>query len=175
MQLITERFILRDFVEEDWVQVHAYCSDEEVTRYTFWGPNTEEQTKLFMEANRRSQLELPRTNYEMVIVAPFSGEVLGNCCIKAEKSNAELGYTISKAHWGKRIATEVSRSLLQFGFQGLNLHRIYATCRPENIGSYKVMEKIGMKREGRLREHFYKHGRWQDSYLYSILKDEFEG
>ncbi|MNN74218.1 putative ribosomal N-acetyltransferase YdaF [compost metagenome] len=109
----------------------------------------------------------------MVIVDSSTGEVLGNCCLKAEKSNAELGYNISKVHWGKGIATEVARSMLEFGFRELKLQRIYATCRPENTGSYKVMEKIGMKREGHLREHFLKNGKWQDSYLYSILESEY--
>lgn len=173
MQLTTERFILREFMEEDWVQVHAYCSDGEVTRYTYWGPNTEEETRQFVDAAIRSQFELPRTTYEMVIVASSSGEVLGNCCLKVEKSNAELGYNISKAHWGQGIATEVARSVLEFGFRELKLHRIYATCRPENTGSYRVMEKIGMTREGHLREHFKKNEKWQDSYLYSILSSEY--
>ncbi|MNC25878.1 hypothetical protein D3C75_739860 [compost metagenome] len=63
---------------------------------------------------------------------------------------------------------------MQFGFQELGLHRIYATCRPENTGSWMVMEKIGMNREGHLREHFSKEGKWQDSYLYSVLRHEFE-
>ncbi len=175
MQRITERFMLREFVEEDCLQIHPYCSDEEVTRYTFWGPNTEEQTRQFFDAAIQSQFQLPRTTYEMVIADSSTGEVVGNCCLKAEKSNAELGYNISKAHWGKGIATEAARSMLEFGFQELKLHRIYATCRPENTGSYRVMENIGMKREGHLREHFMKNGMWQDSYLYSILESEYVG
>lgn len=173
LQLATERFILREFMAEDWVQVHMYCSDEEVTRYTYWGPNTEEQTREFVNAAIRSQFELPRTTYEMVIADSSTGEVMGNCCLQVEKSNAELGYNISKAYWGKGIATEISRSMLEFGFRELELHRIYATCRPENTGSYRVMENIGMKREGHLREHFMKNGKWQDSYLYSILRSEY--
>lgn len=65
--------------------------------------------------------------------------------------------------------------MLGFGFQELELHRIYATCRPENIGSASVMKKISMTYEGQLREHLYCKGKWNDSLQYSILEHEFKG
>jgi RimJ/RimL family protein N-acetyltransferase len=64
--------------------------------------------------------------------------------------------------------------VLHFGFRQLDLHRIYATCRPANVASQRVLEKVGMHREGHLRRHRWMKGRWQDSYLYAILKDELE-
>lgn len=173
MILATERCIVRDFIEEDWFQLHQYCSDTEVTRYTFWGPNTEEQTRDFIDSSIKSQIELPRKSYEMAIVDKRSNAILGNCCIRVEKTNAEIGYCLSQPYWGKGLATEVTRTLMQFGFQELGIHRIYATCRPENIGSAKVMEKAGMRKEGHLREHTFFKNEWQDSYMYSILKHEF--
>lgn len=63
--------------------------------------------------------------------------------------------------------------MLALGFGELKLHRIYATCRPGNIGSAKVMERIGMRFEGLLREHLRAKGQWHDSRLYSILDREF--
>ena len=53
-------------------------------------------------------------------------------------------------------------------------HRIYATCRPPNVASWRVMEKLGMRREGHLVQHRLIKGRWQDSYLYAILDDEWK-
>ncbi|WP_317259177.1 GNAT family protein [Paenibacillus sp. J5C2022] len=65
--------------------------------------------------------------------------------------------------------------MLRHGFSELGLHRIFATCRPENIRSAKVMQKVGMKYEGHLREHMRHRGKWHDSYQYSILETEYPG
>jgi RimJ/RimL family protein N-acetyltransferase len=70
-------------------------------------------------------------------------------------------------------ATEVSKLLIEFGFETLNLHRIFATCDPRNVGSYKVLEKIGMTKEGRIREDLLLKDGWRDSLLYSILEQEW--
>jgi len=174
MDIETERLILRDFTEDDWVKVHYYCSDEEVTKYTFWGPNSEEQTKVFIRSSINSQFNIPRTNHELAIINKSTNELIGNCCLNVEGSNAEIGFCFSKHHWGYGFATEVAGALLSYGFKERRLHRIYATCRPANIGSAMVMEKIGMKKEGHLREHFMCKNSWQDSYLYSILIQEFK-
>ena len=74
----------------------------------------------------------------------------------------------------KGYASEAAKEIIRFGFEDLNLHRIFATCDPNNIGSAKVLEKIGMKREGRLRQHKWRKGEWRDSFLYSILEQEYK-
>lgn len=171
--LETARLILRDFMEEDWVSVHPYCSDDEVTTYTFWGPNSEEQTKDFIKENIRSQYCVPRVKYEFAIIEKSTSILIGNCCINLQGTNAELGYCMARHYWGNGYATEASKVLLLYGFKQLGVHRIFATCRPQNDGSARVMEKIGMKKEGHLREHFHTTNGWQDSFVYSILVHEF--
>jgi hypothetical protein len=74
--------------------------------------------------------------------------------------------------WGKGYATETANALVDFGFDKLNLHRVFATCDPANTASAHVLEKIGMKREGRMREHMWARGKWRDSLLYAILEHE---
>jgi RimJ/RimL family protein N-acetyltransferase len=69
--------------------------------------------------------------------------------------------------WGPN--TEAARAVLEFGFADLGVRRIWATCRPENVGSCRVLEKIGMIREGHLREHVLIRGEWRDSLLYASL------
>jgi RimJ/RimL family protein N-acetyltransferase len=69
--------------------------------------------------------------------------------------------------------TEAARAVLRFGFTELKLHRIFATCRPANIGSARVLEKLGMQREGHFRQHRWMKGAWHDSYLYAILDHEW--
>jgi RimJ/RimL family protein N-acetyltransferase len=89
--------------------------------------------------------------------------------------NAWIGYVINPRCWGRGYATEAAREMLRFGFGELELHRIEATCDVLNAASARVLEKIGMQREGLLREHMWLRDRWRSSYLYSILADEWEG
>ncbi len=81
----------------------------------------------------------------------------------------------SRGFWEKGYATEASRALMDFGFAELGLHRIFATCDPANTASAHVLEKLGMKREGRLREHKWSKGKWRDSFLYAMLEQEWKG
>ncbi len=85
----------------------------------------------------------------------------------------EIGYIIHPDYWAKGYATEVSKLLIEFGFSTLNLHRIFATCDPRNLGSAKVFEKIGMTKEGKIRQDLLLRDGWRDSLLYSILKHEW--
>jgi RimJ/RimL family protein N-acetyltransferase len=80
-----------------------------------------------------------------------------------------MGYLISPAAQGQGYATEAARALLDFGLTTGGLHRITATCDPENTGSVRVLEKIGMSREGHLRDHFLIRGAWRDRLLYAKL------
>ena len=102
--------------------------------------------------------------------------MIGACGIHiSSPSNREgwIGYCYNRKYWGDGYATEVAIVIIGFGFKHLNLHRIFATCDPNNIGSVKVLEKIGMSREGGLRDHKYQREEWRDSFLYSILEQEY--
>ncbi|OPA74598.1 GNAT family N-acetyltransferase [Paenibacillus selenitireducens] len=174
MQLETERLVLRDFTREDWISVHAYSSNKQVTQYMLWGPNSEEDTKAYIEQMIRSQQEIPRQSYELAVTLKGSGELIGGCGLVLHRSNGEVGYCFHPDAWGKGYATEAAQALVTFGFQGQELHRIYATCRPDNVGSANVMRKMGMKQEGHLREHRWAKEKYHDSYLFSILRQEYQ-
>ena len=70
---------------------------------------------------------------------------------------------------------QAARGLLAFGFETLGLHRIAATCDTGNVGSARVLEKIGMRREALFREDSLLRGRWRDSFLYAVLEHEWKG
>jgi RimJ/RimL family protein N-acetyltransferase len=166
----TARLVLRDFVEADWRAVHEYASDVEVVKNMIWGPNTEAQTKEFLAATVAGQSRKPREQFGLAI--EFEGRVVGGCRIEmqdAAKREADLGYVMNRRYWGRGIATEAARGLLAFGLGELKLHRVWATCDPENAGSIRVLEKSGMQREGLMREHQFVKGRWRDSLLYAML------
>jgi len=172
--LTSERLVLREFVRNDFDGVHLYASDPEVVKFMPWGPNTRAETRRFIERNIQAQVVKPRTSYELAIT--IDDELIGGCGLTIHSlsdKKAEIGYCLRRDMWGKGIATEVAGSLIRFGFEGLGLHRIRALCDTLNHGSYRVMEKNGMQREGVLRDEKRIRGEWRDSYVYSILEHEW--
>lgn len=175
MKLETPRLQIREITMEDWTEIHRYASDPEVTRYMMWGPNTEEDTKIFVEEQLNKQQMKDRTGYELGVLVKETGEWVGGCSLYVEGRNAEIGYCFNPDYWGNGYATEAAQTLLGLAFDTFGVHRVFATCRPGNMASANVMRRIGMKQEGHLREHMWHKGRYHDSYLFSILEHEYRG
>lgn len=169
---------LREFKKSDWKDVHKYASQEIVCRTQPWGPNSVEETIEYVDQVLADEKKVPRTRFTFAVVHTEDDAIIGGgeLTIKSfENRAAEIGYIINPDYWGRGIATEVAEKLVFFGFDKLNLHRIYATCAPENIASRKVLEKAGLVFEGQLRETLWVKGKWRDSLLYSVLENEWDG
>ncbi|WP_040951308.1 GNAT family N-acetyltransferase [Gorillibacterium massiliense] len=175
MQLETERLIIREYEAADVDAMQRYCADPEVLRYTLWGPNTPEMTLNFINMAADYRAESPRMKYEVALTLKDSGELIGGSALYITGFNGEIGYTLNRSFWGKGYASEAADALLAYGFAHHGLHRIFATCRPANAASAGVMKRVGMTREGRMREHLWAKGQWFDSELYSILVHEYAG
>lgn len=180
-ELLTERLLLREFRESDWRAVYEMMTDERVTRYIPVDAPSEEEMREWVRflAHEARQARPPRHDFAVVarpLDADLEGVLIGSCWITiqpAELRQGDLGYVLGHSYWGRGYATEAARAVLRYGFQELDLHRIYATCRPANVASWRVMEKLGMRREGCLVQHRWMKGRWVDSLLYAILEDEW--
>ena len=172
----TDRLLLRDFRPDDWESVHRYASDPEVTRYMLWGPNTPEETRSFIRRAIAEQGERPRRHYELAVVLKGQGPLIGSCGIDVsapERRQGWIGYALARHHWGQGYATEAARGVVTFGFGELGLHRIFGTCDPANRASARVMEKLGMRREGLLKEYSWGKDAWHDRELYAVLDYEW--
>ncbi|HXY51838.1 MAG TPA: GNAT family protein [Terriglobales bacterium] len=86
--------------------------------------------------------------------------------------NAELGYWLGVPYWGQGYATEAARAVARYGIEVLGVHRIYATHFAHNLASGRVLQKIGMRYEGRLRENVHKWGEFYDSLVYGMLASD---
>lgn len=174
--LETNRFFLREFVNEDWKAVHAYASQEIVSQYQPWGPNTEKETQQYIVDVLDQQLAKPRSNFTFAVVWKETGEVIGAgelSAIDNVNRSGEIGYILHPDYWRRGIATEVTLLLIEVGFREKELNRISASCDLQNKGSQKVLEKSGMVKEGLLRQNLRMKKGWRDSLLYSILKTEY--
>jgi len=168
---------LRQLKHTDLEQVHGLLSDWNVVRYMLLPHCTsmEESQKyledLLTEKPGGAWLSLVRA-----IEHRNSGEVVGLCGIAVlhGSEQGEIWYLVRPDCWGHGIAADSARALLRIGFAEMNLHRMFATCLPENPASSRVLEKIGMRREGYQLKNLKIHGIWHDSSLYAILRQEWE-
>jgi ribosomal-protein-alanine N-acetyltransferase len=176
MQLTTNRLILREFVENDWQAVFEYQSDPAYLRYNPYFYRNEYDVRSFVQMFIDWSMEVPRKKYQLAIVLKHEGRLIGNCGIRMQTPHAEIadiGYEIDRHYWGHGYATEAASALLEFGFNQLHLHRIWAYCIAENTASARVLEKIGMVYEGRQRESEHMKNRWWDTLHYAILEQEW--
>jgi RimJ/RimL family protein N-acetyltransferase len=177
MKLGTERLVLRDVVHEDWQRVLEYQSDPLYLRYNDWMERTPETVQRFVGWFLDQQQEEPRIKFQLGVVLKSSNQLIGNCGVRMTEANsqeADIGYELDPKHWNHGYATEAASAVMDFGFSRFGVHRIWASCLAENVGSAHVLEKLGMRLEGHLRENKYFKDRWWDTLMYGILADEWE-
>lgn len=175
--LKTKRIYLREFQERDWEEVHQYASQMIVCQFQHWGPNSELDSQTFVKQVLEDGAKTPRTRYAFAIIFKENDRLIGAGELNIRditNKQGEIGYSLNPNYWGKGLATEAAKLLINFGFYQLDLHRICATCDPRNIGSFKVLEKVGMTQEGRIRENILLRDGWRDSFLYSTLENEWK-
>jgi len=175
--ITTDRLLLRDFRLDDFAAVHRYATDPEVVQYMPWGPNTETDTKDFLDRSIAAAELEPRISYGLAVVLAEGNALLGGIGLDLDRPDglqASLGYCFAREAWGRGIATEAANAMVAFGFDVLHLHRIQAGCDPVNTGSARVLEKLGMTCEGHLRRDTRIRGEWRDTLVYALLEDEYQ-
>lgn len=167
----TNRLIIRPFRPDDAEDLFAYLSREKVVRYEPYPPFTREQAA--KEAARRAN----DPNF-LAVVLKENGCVIGNLYFApGDFDTWELGYVFHDAYWGWGYAAEACGALIQDAFENKKIHRITAMCNPENDASWRLLERLGLQREGCLRKNIWfrqdEMGRpvWQDTYVYAALRD----
>jgi ribosomal-protein-alanine N-acetyltransferase len=177
MLLQTQRLLLRDWTEADWPAVFAYQSTAAYQRFYPEMGHTEADARAFVRRFLQWQQEMPRWRYQWAVVLRKQDKLIGTCGIRKshpDACDAEIGCELAPETWGRSYPVELGRLLLHFGFTDLGLHRIYAHCIAENRGAVALAEKLGMSREGRLRENVSIRGKWHDTLVYGILQQEWD-
>lgn len=169
----TERLLIRRFTPDDWQDLYAYLSQAAVVQYEPYEAFTEAACK--QEAIRRSE-----DNRFWAVCLKDRGKLIGNISLsKQDFGTWELGYVFNADYHGKGYATEAARVVMNDVFKNYNAHRIIAMCNPLNKPSWKLLERLGMRREGHLHQNIYFKkdlagcSIWQDTYEYGILAEEW--
>ena len=174
--LETERLTLRKLNLQDAEELFSWASDSELMKYNAWNHHGSVEDTLefllFME-DRYTRNELPQN---WGITLKKTERLVGTCGFtdySIINSCATVGYTVARDYWGLGIATEAMKEVLKFAFLGLGCNRVEATCFPENTGSERVLQKLGMSFEGLFREKVFIRGEFHDLSCYSIIRKDY--
>ncbi|MFJ5622791.1 GNAT family N-acetyltransferase [Peribacillus loiseleuriae] len=171
----TNRLILRKITFSDLDDIYEFSSDPEVAQHMTWEVNkSKDETlnnfiKVVIEEYEKGQ------SATWAIVYKESNKVIGTCSFvdwSNEHKKAEIGYVLNKSYWGKGLASEAIIKIIQYGFETVKLNRIEGGCDIDNIGSEKVMVKVGFEYEGTLRKNEFIKGEFRDTKLFSILNED---
>ncbi|QDQ02852.1 GNAT family N-acetyltransferase [Lysinibacillus fusiformis] len=172
--LETNRLILREIMLEDVYDIFKYLSDIDVVKHMGIMPcqnvkDVEDEIGWYKSIYEES------TGIRWGITLKDSGKVIGSCGFLnmiTKHNRAEVGYELSKDYWGKGIASEALEAVVNYGFHHLQLERIQALIEPANLSSQKLVERQGFSKEGLLRHYEYTCGKFDDLYMYSIIKED---
>jgi len=172
--LETERLILRPLRMGDAGDLFAYARDPEVSRHVLWDTheNIAQSRQFLRAAIRQYRRGMPGS---FAIVLRASGRMIGTVgfmWVNTDYKSAEVGYSLSRDYWNQGMMTEALRAVIAFGFDTLRLNRIEAQHETDNPASGRVMENVGMRLEGTLRQRVRNKGRFVDVRLYAILRSD---
>ena len=173
--LQTSRLILQPFQLEDAPEVQKLAGVREIasTIKNMPHPYEDGMAEKWIRTHQK-EFEKGRS-LDLAIVIKETTQLCGaiRLHINSNFNNAELGYWLGVPYWGRGYCTEAVKATLTYGFESLNLHRIYASHLTRNPASGRVMQKIGMIREGCLRQHIKHWGVYEDYAIYGILASEW--
>jgi RimJ/RimL family protein N-acetyltransferase len=175
IEIKTKRLLIRNFTKNDYNDLFDYLSDKETYKFE---PNEPISIQIAQE------LCCERARNNKFFAVQLENKVIGHIYFnQIEPENLmtwEVGYIFNKKYQRKGYATESLRAIIEYGFKELEVHKIIAHCNPNNIQSWKLLERVKMKREGKLRKNIYfnedDNGNpiWLDTYEYGILEIDLE-
>ena len=175
IELPGQHVILRDFRPDDATAALQVVGDDAVTQWLSFDSRDLAGAEAMIDGAIERAQHQPRTEFYLAVVLPEHDELIGFARLAyAGVQAAKLGYAIRADQWGHGYATDATRTIVDFGFTELKLHRISAAIGPDNKGSIRIAERLGMRLEGRIRDHVFTNGQWRDSALYAVLAQEWK-
>lgn len=169
----TDRLYLRERTKQLLEKLLCQSSEEQMN---FLG--IEDPDQLQQELTRIEKRFSEKTDWKKWdLIERVTQKVIGSCGFHnwyAEHERAEIGYSLNEKYRGKGYMLEALKSVIDHGFNEMKLNRIEAFIKPDNAPSKRIIEKLGFKKEGVLREHYKSENQIHDSVVYSLLRSEFE-
>jgi RimJ/RimL family protein N-acetyltransferase len=173
----TERLLLRPHTDADFDDFLALQSRPDVVRWLPWGVREPDEIREVLEKKKlASAIEREGQGLSLVVARREEDGLIGEASLEfrsEEHSQGEVGFIIHPDHQGRGFATEAAAAMLELGFEGLGLHRIYGNAEARNAASIGVMERLGMRREAHLVENEFRNGEWESEVICAILTSEW--
>ena len=172
----TERLVLRPLTVEDAADVQRLAGDPDIAATTILIPHPYPDGAAEQWIATHARMFALSGALTLGITRRDDGALVGAISLSVDRKHqrGELGYWIGKPYWNRGYCTEAARAVLDYGFNTLELNRIHAEHFSQNLASGRVLEKIGMRREGVSRQHIMRWGRFVDAVLYGILRSEYD-
>ena len=174
--LETERLVLRPYVLADAPAVQQMCDDRAIADTTLAIPHPYPDGAAEQWISTHGENFRQGTEVTLAITLKPDGQVVGSMALSVNKNHrrGELGYMVAKEHWNRGYCAEAARAMIDYGFGVLGLNRIQAMHFPRNAASGRVMQKLGMTKEGLLRQYVCNRESFEDVVLYSAVRPEYE-
>jgi ribosomal-protein-alanine N-acetyltransferase len=173
--LTTQRLVLRELRPSDAAAVLVFRGDPIVQKYDDPIIHSEAEARVFIDELHHEYVAQEGINWAVtrldsdLVVAIFSLHHWSR-----HHRRAEAGYGLAHAYWGQGIASEALAAIVRFGFEQLDLNRVYAQTIADNHESVRLLERLGFRREGTFRKHSWEDdGTFHDSAMYGLLREEF--
>lgn len=176
MNLYSDNLILRSFAIDDAKRVRELAGDYDIAKTTLHIPYPYPEDAAEAWIKRTHEAAEKGSLHAFAVVRKFDSELLGaiSLGIVPEHKRAELAYWMGKPYWGHGYTSEAASRLLKFGFEELDLNRIYAFAFSTNPASSRVMQKIGMTYEGTHVQHVRKWDEYRDLIAYGVLRQSYQ-
>lgn len=172
----TARLRLRHFAERDLEAFLAYRNDPDVARYQGWDKTTREDGEKFIAEMSVLQPGTPEQWFQFALALKANDALIGDIGLRVDENGQQgmVGYTLASEYQRQGYMTEAMQVVLQMAFETFALHRVIALVDPNNTPSWKLLERLGFRREGHFIEHWFNKGRWVDDYQYALLGREWK-
>ena len=176
LPITTRRLVLRDYTVADASSVYAYVQDAGYWLYQRAEPPSASEIDTLIQWVVQEQTSPTRQMYFLAAARKDTGEIVGEAVLKVlnpAERQGEIGFGVAPKFWKQGFGSEISAAILDAAFQHFKLHRVAGQCSPENKGSIRIMQKLGMAREGLLRDIHFARGKWWSTLIYGILDQEY--
>jgi len=177
LQLESPRLILRSFQDSDLETFLTYRNDPEVAKYQSWDvPYPREKGTQFIDLMKMSNPNSQGEWYQVAVELKSTREMIGDVAFSTmvyDDMQALMGYSLARSYWYQGYAFEAVGRLLKYLFEERSLHRVMAECDVDNVASWKLLEKLGFRREAHLMENVFFKGKYGSEYHYALLAREW--
>lgn len=175
-QVETARLVLRRFEPSDLPALMAYRNDPDVARYQSWETFSMREAQSLIAEQQTEEPGRPLSWFQFAFALKATNELIGDALLHVgpDARLGEVGYTLAVAYQKQGYAQEAMRAILAYAFETLRLHRVMAVLDCRNLPSARLLERLGMRREGHFLQNAWYKDEWCDEYEYALLRSEWE-